>query len=241
MNRFLKFIPSEEAFWLMTEKPNAFRLLTHIANTARRTHGSPDGISVGQCHLKHWTFYKLTEREYRTAKEILVKRNHIKIIQTNRTRKKSTIGSTTASTLVEICSTTVYDINPETIDDRNDDRATTERRQTRKNKKEKKEEPTNQPNLPSEVLPSVGEEAGRSAGSELRKEAEKWLLNANFKEQGCPQEKFSLEEIERILDNFPAYRIFEVKKFIAAKTPKERSKIRSEKGYFKKALFEGWK
>lgn len=145
--RFLKFIPSDEAFWLMTEKPNAFRLLTHIANTARRTNGKPDGLTIGQCHLQHWTFYKLTEREYRTAKEILVKCKHIRIIETNRSRQKSTTGSTTKSTLVELCSSTIYDINPETTDDRNDDRPTTDRRLTddkqegiRKKKKEEEEE-----------------------------------------------------------------------------------------------------
>lgn len=131
----------------MHKKPNAFRLLTHIANTARRTHGNPDGLIVGQCHLQHWNFYDLTEREYRTAKEILVQRKHIKIIETNRTRQKSTTGTTTCSTLVELISSTVYDINPEATDDRNDDRATTDRRPTddkqegiRKNKNEKEEE-----------------------------------------------------------------------------------------------------
>ena len=128
--RFLKFIPSEEAFWLMQHKPNAFRLLTHIANTARRYNGHPDGLTIGQCHLQSWTFYGLTEREYRTAKEILTKRKHIIIIETNRTRKKSTTGATTNSTLVQLCSLTIWDINPETSDDRKDDRPTTDRRPT---------------------------------------------------------------------------------------------------------------
>lgn len=128
--RFIKFIPSEEAFWLMKEKPNAFLLLAYIANTARRANGHPDGLTIGQCHLQSWTFYGLTEREYRTAKEILVKRKHIIIIETNRTRKKSTTGSTTASTLVQLCSLKIWDINPETNDDRKDDRPTTDRRLT---------------------------------------------------------------------------------------------------------------
>jgi hypothetical protein len=126
--RFLKFIPSEEAFWLMENKPNAFRLLTHIANTARRYNGHPDGLTIDQCHLQSWTFYKLTEQEYRTAKEVLVKRKHIKIIETNRTRKKSTTGVTTNSTLVELCSLMIWDINPEEGNDRINDRATTEQR-----------------------------------------------------------------------------------------------------------------
>ena len=135
--RFIKFIPSQEAFWLIRNKPKAFLLLTHIANTARRTIANPDGILMGQCHLQHWSVYGLTEREYRTAKQILTQRNHIKIISTNRC-KKATTETTTKSTLVELCSLTIYDINPETIDDLNDDAKTTERRQTRR--KECKEE-----------------------------------------------------------------------------------------------------
>jgi hypothetical protein len=126
--RFLKFIPSEEAFWLMQYKPNAFRLLSHIANTARRYNGHPDGLIVGQCHLQSWNFYGLSEQEYRTAKSILLKRKHIIIIETNRTRKKSTTGATTNSTLVQLCSLTIWDINSEEPNDRINDRATTEQR-----------------------------------------------------------------------------------------------------------------
>jgi len=126
--RFLKFIPSEEAFWLIEHKPNAFRLLTYIANTARRTSGSPDGLGIGQCHLQHWRSYKLSEQEYRTAKKILVDRKHILILKTNRTRQKSTPGSTTNSTLVQIISSSIYDINPESYNDRINDRSTTDQR-----------------------------------------------------------------------------------------------------------------
>ena len=146
--RFLKFIPSDEALWLLDNKPNAFRLLTHIANTARRYNGAPDGLTIGQCHLKHWEAYNLSEQEYRTAKKILVDRQHLKIIETNRTRKKSTTGTTTGSTLVELCSTTVYDINSESTNDSINDRATTDQRLTndkqeriRKKKKEEEEKP----------------------------------------------------------------------------------------------------
>lgn len=126
--RFLKFIPSEEAFWLMDKKPNAFKLLMHIANTARRINGLPDRLLVGQCHLQSWIFYGLTQQEYRTAKQILVQRKHILIVETNRTRKKSTTGSTTNSTLVTLCSSTVWDINPEVNNDSINVRATTEQR-----------------------------------------------------------------------------------------------------------------
>lgn len=142
--RFLKFIPSEEAFWLMFHKPRAFYLLTHIANTARRYNGGADGLGIGQCHLKSAEKYGFTISEYRSAKNMLIKRNHIVIIETNRTRKKSTTGMTTESTLVQLCSTNVYDINSESNDNRIDIRTTTERQlndnkqeRIRKNKKEK--------------------------------------------------------------------------------------------------------
>jgi hypothetical protein len=148
-SRFLKFIPSEEAFWLMHNKPNAFRLLTHIANTARRTPGHPDGLLVGQCHLRHWNHYKMTEREYRTAKDILVKRKHIIIIETNRTRQKSTTGTTTGSTLVQIISSTIYDINSESNDDRIDDRATTDRRLTDDKQEGLRMKKKDHPSIPS--------------------------------------------------------------------------------------------
>jgi hypothetical protein len=137
--RFIKFIPSKEAFWLLTEKPNAFRLLTFIANSARRTDGNPDGLLVGQCHLQNWTAYNLTEQEYRTAKNVLTTRKHIKILETNRSRKKSTTGTTTNSTLVQIISSTVYDINLETSNDRINDRSTTDQRQSRRKKSDKKD------------------------------------------------------------------------------------------------------
>ena len=149
----------------MENKPKAFSLLTHIANTARRKSGHPDGLLVGQCHLQSWAFYKFTEREYRTAKEILVKRKHIKIIETNRTRQKSTTGTTTKSTLVELCSTTIYDINIETNDDRNDDRATTDRRLTddksRRNKKDQ-EEKDHHPQTPSGASDLLSDDSSKS-------------------------------------------------------------------------------
>lgn len=150
--RFIKFIPSEEAFWLMKHKPNAFNLLAHIANTARRTNGNPDGLLIGQCHLQSWSFYGLTEREYRTAKQILVQRKHIIIIETNRNRQKSTTGTTTRSTLVQLCNSTIWDINSENKDDLNDVRETTERRQTRKKQECIKKTTTTKPPSSEKII-----------------------------------------------------------------------------------------
>ncbi len=161
--RFIKFIPSDEAMFLLIHKPNAFRLLTIIADRARRENGLADGLNSGQCYLGDWEACGLTEKEYRTAKTILVNRGHIKIIETCRTRKKQSnsfnlekskksateqaIGRATVGTLIELISLTVYDINSnkegDRMGDRMGDRGATEGRPrgdkqegTRKNNKE---------------------------------------------------------------------------------------------------------
>ena len=145
--RFIKFIPSDQAMFLVCHKnpayQNAFRLLTIIAERARRYDGHPDGLKVGQCHLGNWNDYGMSEQNYKTAKKILERMQLIKIIETNRTRKKATTGVTTEGTLVELCSTTVYDINIQQDNDSSNDCLTTAQRlpndKLRKNKKEKKE------------------------------------------------------------------------------------------------------
>ncbi len=151
--RFLKLnLDSDEADFLALRHPNAFILLYFIARRARRTSGLADGLIIGQCHIGDYKSYGLTEREYRTAKEVLRKRSLVKILETCRTRKKSTTGTTTVGTLVQLLDSTVWDINSESNDDRQDDRATTERRpsdeeQERRRKKKKEEE--KQPHTPS--------------------------------------------------------------------------------------------
>lgn len=129
-NRFIKFIPSEEAMWLLKNKGHAFRLLAIVAESARRYEGGPDGLEIGEAFIGPHQNYDMSERNYRTAKEILVNRRHLKIVETNRTRKKSTTGTTTASTKVKLLSSNVWDINLNIDDDRNDDRPTTDRRLT---------------------------------------------------------------------------------------------------------------
>jgi len=128
--RFLKFIPSDAAIQFAIKYKNAFILLLIIANTARRINGLPDGLSVGQCHLGSHKNYGMTDKEYRYAKKILVEQGLIKIVVTNRTRKKgkqtqmfenSQNGAnaratelTTTGTLVELCNSKVWDINFQT-------------------------------------------------------------------------------------------------------------------------------
>ena len=127
--RFLKLnLDNDEAEFLALRHPNAFILLFFIAKRARRIPGQADGLIIGQCHIGDYQSYGLTERQYRTAKTVLTNRNIIKIVETCRTRKKATTGTTTIGTLVQLLDSKVWDINPEPNDDRNNDRATTERR-----------------------------------------------------------------------------------------------------------------
>lgn len=93
--------------------PNAFILLSFIGLNARRYNGHPDGLLIGYCHIGNWKSYGLTQKQYRHAKKILLLRRHIKIIEKNRTRKKSIDGTTTRGTLVQLISSTVWNISPE--------------------------------------------------------------------------------------------------------------------------------
>jgi len=166
--RFLKFIPSNEAMYLLTQKGHAFRLLTIIAEAARRYEGDADGLHIGEAFIGGFENYDMTEQNYRTAKKILESRGHIKIIETCRTRKKPltskdtfnsgfcknpTIGVTTIGTKVKLLSSTVYDININDGNDRNNDRLTTDQRPTndKQEQQEVKELKEQQPTL----VPSV--------------------------------------------------------------------------------------
>lgn len=155
--RFIKFIPSEEALFLLKKKGHAFRLLTIIAESARRYEGGPDGLKIGEALIGGFENYDMTERNYRTAKQLLVKRRHIEIIETCRTRKKSTTGSTTVGTKVKLLSSSVWDINLDEGDDRSDERPTTERRPSddklRKIKKDKKDKKKTTPTPSFSDLP----------------------------------------------------------------------------------------
>jgi len=148
--RFIKFVPSEEAMYLLTQKGHAFRLLTIIAESARRYEGGADGLKIGEAFIGGFENYDMTEQNYRTAKEILVRRQHLEIRETCRTRKKVTTGVTTVGTKVKLLSSSVWNINLEDGNDRSNDRPTTDQRPTndkqegiRRNKKE------DHPSIPS--------------------------------------------------------------------------------------------
>ncbi len=124
--RFIKFIPSEEAMWLLKNRGHAFRLLTIIAESTCRYEGHMDTLHVGESFIGGFENYDMTEQNYRTAKKILVERGHIEIIETNRkfqekkggvtTSKRKPNGSlttslTTSGTKVRLLNSMVWDLN----------------------------------------------------------------------------------------------------------------------------------
>lgn len=143
--RFLKYIPSEKTSWLRQKHPNAFLLLSLIAERARRTVDSPDGYEIGECHIGDYRAAGIeTENKYRTALQVLIREKIVKKVETCRTRKNSTTGTTTVGTKVKILKSEIWDLNLDDDHDRCHDRTTTgprpdhdEQEGTRKNKKEK--------------------------------------------------------------------------------------------------------
>ncbi len=144
---FLKLSRDDEAEYLAKKHPNAFILLFFIAKRARRYDGHPDGLTIGQCHIGDHENMGLSRQEYRTALALLETKRFLQIVENCRTRQKSTTGSTTVGTLVKLCDSRIYDINPDKGNHRPNHRPTTdqpptnhEQERTRKNKKEEEEE-----------------------------------------------------------------------------------------------------
>ncbi len=109
-------------------------------------------MKIGEAFIGGFENYDMSEQNYRTAKEILIKRQHIEIVETCRTRQKSTIGVTTVGTKVKLLSSTVWDINIKEDNDQSNDCPTTDQRptndkqqRTRKNKKEEETTTSKEP------------------------------------------------------------------------------------------------
>jgi len=145
--RFLKLISSTESDFLQEKHPNDFLLLILIAKRARRMDGHPDGLTIGQAHIGDFEKSGIASRQqYRTALDVLIKRAHVVVIETCRSRsaveaktsrlQKSTISSTTKGTLVRILRSDVCDINPNYDNHLSNHRPTTDQPRTRKNKTE---------------------------------------------------------------------------------------------------------
>lgn len=173
--RFIKFIPSEEAMYLLKKKGHAFRLLTIIAEAARRYENGTHGLRTGEAFIGGFEDYDMTEQNYRTAKKILEKRGHIEIVETCRTRKgltevqrnsntKITTEVTTVGTKVKLLSSSVYDINIDAPNDRSNERLTTDQRPTndkqrnkevKNTKKQQPQTPLNESNITDTIGPNV--------------------------------------------------------------------------------------
>lgn len=139
-NRLIKFIPSEEAMWLLKNRAHAFCLLAIIAESVKRNEGDPYGLEIGEAFIGPCTKYGMTEKNYRNAKKILERIGQIKIVETNRTRKKSTSMPTTVSTKVKLLSSSIWDIGLNVDDDRPaTDQRLTDGKQEYKESEEEKE------------------------------------------------------------------------------------------------------
>ncbi len=157
--RFVQFIPGEDSSFLRQNHPNAFLLLSLIAERARRYANLPDGLQVGDAILGDYQAAGLSRQQYRTALDTLVELGYIDIIYNGKTflkREKSTIKITITGTLVNLKDSRIWDINSEDINQRINQRATNEQptsnhKQERTIKNKKEEETTTTP-LPPKVL-----------------------------------------------------------------------------------------
>lgn len=140
--RFIKFIPSEHAAWLREKHPNAFLLLSLIAERARRCSGHIDGLEIGDALIGDYHKAGIpSQAKYRTAKKLLVTIKAIKIKETNRNPKCSTSRTTISGTLVTLLSSDVWDINPDHNNESNgDSKAIKKRFNNNKQEGKKKEE-----------------------------------------------------------------------------------------------------
>jgi hypothetical protein len=144
-DQYLQLVNSKFTEIFIIKEQMAFALLSIIALRACRTLNHPLGLKIGEALIGDWEGTGFSEQNYRTAKKKLIQYKLIEIVETNRTRKKSTTGVTTTGTKVRLLDSRIYDINPEKTNDSSNDCLTTDQRlpndeqeSIRKNKKEKK-------------------------------------------------------------------------------------------------------
>jgi hypothetical protein len=155
--RFIKYIPSELSRWLMANKPFAYLLLALIAERARRTDDPLTGLKKGQAFIGDYKSIGATRGQYRHALDFLCQRKIAKVDSTSRQRKKTTTETTTESTIVSLCDSTIWDINILDNNHSNNHSTTTEQplnNHKQERKKEKNEKKTTTPKPPSFVSSS---------------------------------------------------------------------------------------
>ena len=92
--RYIKFIPGEKSDWLRKKYPNAFLLLSLIAERARRYNGHIDGFKIGWALIGDHKSAGLSRQNYRTALDILQSYKIIEILCRGKKDEKSTIQPT---------------------------------------------------------------------------------------------------------------------------------------------------
>lgn len=86
--RFIKLVFSDEADYLIKNHPNAFALLYLIAKRVSYGATATNGLQAGQAHIGDYEACGLTRKQYRTALLLLIKRGHVKVIETCRSRSE---------------------------------------------------------------------------------------------------------------------------------------------------------
>ena len=113
---FLIYNRCEKAKWLRRKYPNAYLLLSVIAESARRYNGLDDGLIIGDALIGDYEEAGLSRQQFRTALQKLVNFKIVKIISNGKSffeREKSTIKITIEGHLVNLLDSTIWDINPE--------------------------------------------------------------------------------------------------------------------------------
>ncbi len=188
--RFIKYIPSEKTFWLRQNYPNAYLLLSLIAERARRNSGHIDGLEIGDAYIGDYQSAGIeTEKKYRIAKQILLELKIITIKETCRNHNKRATqkgeisendknratSRATKGTLVTLLDSSIWDINSEQKDDlKGDLRATLGRPQgdeqeRRNNEKKEKEK------IKKEKFPKIEKIAFRDLVTLTQEEHDKLL------------------------------------------------------------------
>lgn len=149
-DNFIQYNRCEKAKWLRKNYPNAFLLLSLIAENARRTSGHIDGLIPGDALIGKPEDAGLSRQSYRTALEKLVELQIIKIISNGKKffeREKSTIKATITGHLVNLLDSEIWNINKEDSNQQSNQRPTNDQPTTNHKqeriKKEKKEKKSN--------------------------------------------------------------------------------------------------
>ena len=198
---FLKQYRESEILWLMKNHPFAALLLNLIAIRACRTLNDPDGRQIGEAFIGDHESIGATRGQYRHALQVLKNRATIKIIETCRTRKKATTGTTTRGTKVKLIDSSIWDINPETDNHRNNHPTTTEQPPNNHDQEDKNDKNEKKDHHPS---PSSKIDDDDPFSKEPKRDSEKeflpgvWMTQKDFDE--CVEKRGSPQVVEQIVN-----------------------------------------